>query len=64
MGGQRCSVCGCSEDDPCRLSTGDACTWWDAARSICSKPSCITRAAALPASAQRTAKRFGRKGGR
>jgi hypothetical protein len=35
-----CRHCGCTEDDPCRLYTGEPCSWADATRTVCNKPSC------------------------
>lgn len=36
-----CRHCGCTEDDACRLETGDPCWWTDREQVVCSSPSCI-----------------------
>lgn len=47
-----CRHCGCTEDDPCRLYTGEPCSWADAARTVCSGPSCMKAEAARKRSAK------------
>lgn len=32
----RCSVCGCTETEPCVDDAGGTCSWVDAERSLCS----------------------------
>ena len=39
----RCRYCGCDESNPCRLSTGDACAWFNQGRNVCTQSSCIRR---------------------
>lgn len=41
-----CRHCGCTEDDPCGLCTGEPCSWADATRSVCNNPSCMKAEAA------------------
>jgi hypothetical protein len=36
-----CRHCRCTEDDPCRLYTGEPCSWADATRTVCNNPSCL-----------------------
>lgn len=36
-----CRHCGCTENNACPLSNGDACCWIDRERICCSRPSCI-----------------------
>ncbi len=39
---RRCEYCRCSPDvDPCKLSDGEECGWWDAPRTCCSGPQCV-----------------------
>lgn len=38
-----CRYCGCTEDDACRLSTGEECSWLDRNRSACNAPECFAR---------------------
>lgn len=47
-----CRHCGCTESDPCRLSDGDSCSWADAARTVCNRPSCMKAEAARKRSAK------------
>lgn len=37
----KCRFCGCTELEPCTLSTGDPCIWYDAGRECCTNPNCI-----------------------
>lgn len=48
MAGERvsgvCRVCGCTETTPCAIEIEGqqaACWWIDAARTLCSSPSCL-----------------------
>ena len=41
-----CRHCGCTEDNPCRLYTAEACSWADATRTVCNSPSCMKAEAA------------------
>jgi hypothetical protein len=41
-----CRHCRCSENDPCRLCTGEPCSWADATRTVCNSPSCMKAEAA------------------
>jgi hypothetical protein len=38
----RCRYCRCTEDNPCRLPEGDACSWFDRSRTVCTNPACLT----------------------
>ena len=37
----RCRHCQCSDLEPCRLSTGDTCEWFNSDCSVCTSPGCI-----------------------
>jgi hypothetical protein len=39
----KCQFCGCTEQKPCRLETGDPCWWVFRQRNVCSKPECMRR---------------------
>jgi hypothetical protein len=42
-----CRHCGCSENNPCRLCTGESCNLWTTrAGTVCSNPSCVKAEAA------------------
>ena len=44
MSGQvKCSCCGCTEENPCRLETGDTCML-SVATSRCNNPRCVLAA--------------------
>jgi hypothetical protein len=47
-----CRHCGCTEEDPCRLNTGEPCSWADDTRTVCSRPSCMKAEAARKRSAK------------
>lgn len=40
MTGQ-CRYCGCTESNPCKLQTGEECSWYDKVRTVCNGPSCV-----------------------
>lgn len=37
-----CSICGCTEEHPCRLRTGDDCVLDERGR-VCSNPNCLAK---------------------
>jgi hypothetical protein len=39
----RCQFCGCTEDNACRLATGETCWWVYRQRNLCSRPECLQR---------------------
>ncbi len=51
----RCRYCGCSGES-CKLADGELCCWADAARTVCSGPSCVRQYQARRREAQRAAK--------
>lgn len=41
-----CRHCACTEDDACRLGSGDTCGWTDATRTVCTRSGCLIAEAA------------------
>jgi hypothetical protein len=41
MSAGSCRFCHCTEDNACKLPTGDPCGWWDSTRTVCTAPGCI-----------------------
>lgn len=37
-----CCFCRCTEDNACKLPTGDPCGWLDSTRTVCTGPACIS----------------------
>lgn len=45
----RCRHCGCTEDNPCTLRTGEPCCWADSTRTTCNSTPCEIAEAARQA---------------
>ena len=42
MSAGTCQFCKCTEANACTIPGGDRCSWFDAARTVCTAPACIT----------------------